>query len=72
MIAKHVFIMGSARSGSKIFLNLLEKNSNIAIALEMKFWFPWKWEKCVIDLIKDNNFLQNEEDIKFFVEEIWL
>ncbi len=71
MIDKKVFIMGSARSGSKIFLNILEKNSNIAITPEMKFWVPWKWEKCVIDLIKDNNFLQNEEDIKSFIEQLW-
>lgn len=63
--------MGSARSGSKIFLNILEENSNIAIAPEMKFWFPWKWEKCVVDLIKDNNFLQNKEDIKSFIEQLW-
>jgi hypothetical protein len=66
-----VFLMGSARSGSKIYLNILEKHSDIAIAPEIKFWFPWPWEKCVVNLIEDNNFLKNKSAIERFVEQLW-
>lgn len=65
----YVFILGVGRTGSKIYMNILNSSDEISILPEIKFYTPY--QKNIIDLYNECNRLKNKKDTLRFVNLLW-
>lgn len=68
MESEYIFIMGAGRSGSKIYLNILNMSEDIEILPELGYWTPWKFD--IIDLMSKYSLFKNLNEIDYFLNDL--
>lgn len=65
----YIFIIGIARTGSKIYMNIINSDDNVKIASEFRFSHPILFD--IKRLIKKCNYLKTNVDVEKFIDELW-
>lgn len=69
MVRSYIFIVGVSRTGSKMYRYLINNNSEIAIAPEIKFMIPYDFD--IVDLIGKIGDMKNNSNVIKLIDALW-